>query len=121
GATLGERGVLVAGDLAPGEAADLDPELLRGIATAFGGPTSHGAILARALGVPAVVGAGPELLGVTDGTALLVDGDSGTVQVAPTDDEVATARQRRRVAQQAERAPWGSDAAPAAPRDAPGA
>ncbi len=52
-------GVLVAADLSPAETAGLDPEIVTGIATAAGGPTSHTAVLARSLGIPAVVGAGP--------------------------------------------------------------
>ncbi|HET9311559.1 MAG TPA: dihydroxyacetone kinase phosphoryl donor subunit DhaM, partial [Actinomycetota bacterium] len=55
-------GILVAADLTPADTAGLDPEIVRGIATAHGGPTSHAAVLARALGMPAVVGIGPRLL-----------------------------------------------------------
>ena len=110
-------GVLVAPELAPGETAELDPEIVRGIATAFGGPTSHGAILARALGVPAVVGAGPELLAVAEGTALLVDGDAGRVQVSPPEGDLVEIERRRRERMRADQAAWAAAAEPAVTRD----
>lgn len=80
---LTEPGVLLAPDLSPADTATLDPALVRGIATAGGGPTGHGAILARALGVPAVMGLGAQLLELSDGTELALDGSAGTVVVAP--------------------------------------
>jgi multiphosphoryl transfer protein len=110
---LKRAGILVAAELAPGETAELDPELVLGIATAYGGPTSHSAILARALGVPAVVGAGVRLLGVAEGTELLVDGDGGRVQVAPPSDAVAEIAARRREREELERAAWAEASLPA--------
>ena len=83
-----EPGILVADELGAAEAATLDPEVVLGIATAGGGPTSHASIIARALGVPAVAGLGPRVLAIDDGVPLLLDGDAGVVVVAP-DDEVA--------------------------------
>ena len=80
---LSAPGVLVVEELTPSTAASLHPDMVRGIATATGGPTSHGAILARALGVPAVVGLGEQLLEVPEDTALIVDGDRGVVIVDP--------------------------------------
>ncbi|MFD4634600.1 phosphoenolpyruvate--protein phosphotransferase [Streptomyces sp. NPDC058284] len=75
--------VLIARDLAPADTALLDPALVLGFVTEEGGPTSHSAILARALGVPAVValpGAG-ELL---EGTVVAVDGSTGEIFVDPS-------------------------------------
>jgi phosphocarrier protein FPr len=75
--------------------------VVRGIATAAGGPASHAAILARALGIPAVLGLGGAVLAVPDATPLLLDGDSGTVLVAPDAAAVAAAElagARRRAA-----------------------
>jgi phosphoenolpyruvate-protein phosphotransferase len=75
--------VLVADDLMPVDTADLDPALVVGIATAGGSPTSHTSILARALGIPAVV-AVPHLLDqVRAGTIVGLDGDSGAVHLEP--------------------------------------
>ncbi len=78
-----EKGVLIAPDLTPAETAHLDPKLVQAICTAFGGPTGHSAILAKSLGIPAVVGLGERILRVKDGETLLVDGYAGRVWVKP--------------------------------------
>ena len=83
--------VLVAHDLAPADTALLDPAQVVAFVTEKGGPTSHTAILAGAIGVPAVV-ACPGCTEVADGTIALVDGASGIVRVDPTDSEIAAAR-----------------------------
>jgi phosphoenolpyruvate-protein phosphotransferase/dihydroxyacetone kinase phosphotransfer subunit len=95
-----EPGILVVRDLTPGDAAALDRDLVQGLAVARGGATSHAAILARALGIPSVVGLGEGLLGVEDGTMLIVDGDAGTVELDPPADELAA---RRRDQEEADR------------------
>lgn len=87
--------VLVADDLAPADTVDLDPASVAGLVTARGGPTSHTAIIAKALGLPAVVSC-PDILTVAEGQALIIDGASGRVVVEPTDDEVNAARERIR-------------------------
>ena len=76
-------GIVVAPDLTPTQAARLDPSTVLGIVTAAGSAVSHGAILARALGIPAVVGAGSDVLAVPDGMTILVDGTEGVVVVDP--------------------------------------
>ncbi|EFW91583.1 phosphoenolpyruvate-protein phosphotransferase [Haladaptatus paucihalophilus DX253] len=78
--------ILVAERLTPSDTAQLDPDVLAGFATIFGGRTSHAAIFARSLGIPAVVGVGDELAQVGDGRELLVDGEDGTVVIDPDDD-----------------------------------
>lgn len=92
---LSAPSVLVATDLAPADAATLDPRVVVALVTAGGGPTAHTAIVARALGIPAVVGA-PAAPTLADGETVLVDGAAGTVLVAPTDDEVAQVEAGRR-------------------------
>lgn len=82
-AGAGPVGIALAPDLTPAEIAGLAHSLYAGVACAFGGPTSHSAILARSLGIPAVMGAGETLLAVSDGTPLLLDGEAGTVTVDP--------------------------------------
>jgi phosphotransferase system enzyme I (PtsI) len=86
--------VLVARDLAPADTAMLDPAMVVAVATDEGGPTSHTAILARAIGVPAVV-ACPGAADLSDGTLVLVDGDAGTVTVDPEPEQVERARRER--------------------------
>jgi phosphoenolpyruvate-protein phosphotransferase/dihydroxyacetone kinase phosphotransfer subunit len=88
-------GVVIADELTPADAAGLDPERVLAIATARGSTTAHAAILARALGLPAVVGLGRAVLGIADGTVLLLDGTSGSVQVDPPAKTLRDAAERR--------------------------
>jgi phosphocarrier protein FPr len=95
GAAPAEPGIVVARELTPADTAGLDPALVRGIATARGAATAHAAILARALGLPAAVGLGDAVLAIADGTALLLDGDAGTLIVDPPEEELTAAEERR--------------------------
>ena len=95
-------GVLIAPDLTPAEAAALDPATVDGIVLAAGSPTAHGAILARAKGIPAVVGVGPAALDVAPGTTVALDGRTGEVVFDP-DPEVLAAFRRRAADQTAQR------------------
>jgi multiphosphoryl transfer protein len=86
--------VLVAVDLALTDVAELDAERCLAIVTERGGATSHAAIVARSLGIPAVVGvAGASA--IPDGTLLLVDGSTGDLVMDPSTDQQATAIARR--------------------------
>ncbi len=87
-------GVLIARELAPAEAAALDSAVVTGIATARGSAGAHAAILARALGIPAVMGLGEAILTVAEDTTVLLDGGQGTVLVDPA-PQVARDGQRR--------------------------
>ncbi len=89
------EGIAIAIELAPADVARLDPELITGIATARGSPTAHAAILARALGLPTVVGLGDRLAQIEEGTTLLLDGDAASLEVDPPAQELDRARQRR--------------------------
>ncbi len=80
---IDEPGILVAADLAPAETSALDPAAVRGIVTAFGGPTSHASVLARSLAIPAVVGAGDAILHLEEGSPLAIDGGTGAIFVDP--------------------------------------
>lgn len=86
---LDQPSVLVARDLAPADTAGLNPKKVLALATAEGGPTSHTAILARALGIPAVVAVRGLL--ELDAPALDVDGDAGVVEVQTGEIRVRTA------------------------------
>ena len=85
--------VLVAKDLAPADTALLDLEKVLALVTEEGGPTSHTAILARARGVPAIVGVAGAM-DLADGTHVLVDAAAGTVTPSPTDDALAALAER---------------------------
>jgi len=91
-ADLPEGSVVLAERLTPSETAQLDPETVAGFATVTGGRTSHAAIFARSLALPAVVGVGAALNDVADGTEVVVDGDSGELLVEPDEDEREAAR-----------------------------
>jgi phosphotransferase system enzyme I (PtsI) len=77
-------GILVAKSLGPSDTIRLDASKLLGIVTMTGGPTSHAAILARSLNIPAVMGAAGIMQKITPGALLIVDGNKGEVIVNPT-------------------------------------
>ena len=110
-------GIVVADELTPADAAGLDPERVLAIATARGSTTAHAAILARALGLPAVVGLGPEVLAVPDGTTLLLDGEAGTVIADPPAAVLSDAQDRRERAEQRRAAAREHADKPAVTRD----
>src|SRR5512134_907609 len=95
----GERLVLIAQDLAPADVlhlkdrADVD---LAGFVTELGGPTSHTAILARSLGLPAVVGADRARKAIEEGDLLVIDADADIVVVNPAAEEIADFQRRVR-------------------------
>ncbi|MBB3242909.1 phosphocarrier protein FPr [Pseudomonas sp. Tn43] len=73
--------ILVMDEVGPSDVARLDPTRVAGILTARGGATAHSAIVARALGIPALVGAGAAVLLLKPGTPLLIDGQRGRLHV----------------------------------------
>lgn len=75
------RAILLADDLAPSELAALGPERVAGVCAVRGGPTSHMAIIAQSIGVPALVAIGPGLESAPEGAELLLDADAGFVRV----------------------------------------
>lgn len=84
--------ILLAEDLAPSDTAQMDPALILGFCTASGGPTSHSAIIARSLGIPAIVATGPRLLEVENDTVAILDGDSGNLYLEPSEPDIKTAK-----------------------------
>ena len=86
--------VLLAVDLAPADTAGLGAGRCLAIVTEEGGPTSHTAIIARSLGIPAVVGA-RDAIAIPDGARVLVDGSTGELIIEPTIDQQATAANAR--------------------------
>ncbi len=91
---LGEKGVsmpstpvvVVARELSPSDTASFDPEYVLGFGIVNGGPTSHIAILARALGLPAIVGADESMLNWPDDTLVILNGNDGTLIANPDPD-----------------------------------
>jgi multiphosphoryl transfer protein len=87
--------ILIADDLTPSDTAGLDPSLILGFCTAGGGPTSHSVIIARSLGIPAIVGAGPAVLEIQDDTLAILDGDAGTLYLEPSREDMEGAKAAR--------------------------
>ncbi len=86
-ANLPENSVIAARDLTPSETVSMNLDNVSGIATEQGGPTSHTAILARSLGIPAVTGLTGLLEGATPGTVCLLNGTKGTVVINPSEPQ----------------------------------
>ena len=86
---LTEAVIVLAHDLTPSETATLDTRFVLGFATEAGGRTSHTAILAGALEIPAIVGLGRCLAGVSGGETVILDGDNGRVIIDPDSETVA--------------------------------
>jgi phosphocarrier protein FPr len=109
--------ILVAEDLSPSDTAGLDPAKVVGIATASGGPTSHTAILARTLGVPALVAGGSALLELKPGTPAVLDGAAGRLHLDPGEEDLASARAAIAAARERRAREAAMRAEPAATRD----
>ena len=80
---LSAPAILVVADLTPSDLIQLDLDRVLGLCAAQGGATSHSVILARSLGIPAVVGVGPAVLQIEEGTLLALDGQEGQVWINP--------------------------------------
>ncbi|MGL5541115.1 MAG: phosphoenolpyruvate--protein phosphotransferase [Erysipelotrichaceae bacterium] len=87
--TIQESVIIVAHDLTPSDTAQLDKTYTKGFATEIGGRTSHSAIMARSLEIPAVVGVSGILSDVKHGDLLILDAVAGTLLVNPSEEEVA--------------------------------
>ncbi len=96
-AQINSEVLVLAHNLTPSETANLNPKFVRGFVTEVGGPGSHTAIVAEALGIPAVVGIGPFLTDVSGGECAIIDGFQGVVILHP--DEETLARYRHEVVQ----------------------
>ena len=80
--------ILITNDLAPSDTATLRRDKIIGFATDLGSPTSHTAIMARALGIPAIVGLHDVSVRVSSGDQILIDGNKGTLIVHPTKEQL---------------------------------
>ncbi len=109
--------IVVAEDLAPSDAASLDRTRVRGFCTTSGSATSHVAILARGLGIPAVTGIDPRVLDIRSGTRVVLDGDAGTLQREPSAAEEAEIVRRQESSARRRAAELAVAAEPAVTRD----
>jgi phosphotransferase system enzyme I (PtsI) len=115
---LPEGTVVLAEELTPADTALLDPRRVAGFATVLGGAESHTAIMARALGLPAVVGVTELLGGMPPRGLVIVDGSAGRVVIDPAPDTVEAYRARREAFQDERRAYAKLRKLPAVTRDA---
>ena len=102
---LPERAILIAEQLTPSQTASLDTRKVLGFVTVGGGATSHVAILARALGLPAICGVPSQVLALANGKQVLLDADKGELHLAPNPDaieQLETARQQHLLRRQRE-------------------
>lgn len=93
--SLQKPSIILARDLTPSDTVRLDKSLVLGFCTAEGGPTSHTAILAKALCLPAVVGAGKQVVVVVAGTMMIIDGASGEILIEPDEEQLKIHEQIR--------------------------
>ncbi|EAR11125.1 probable phosphoenolpyruvate-protein phosphotransferase [Reinekea sp. MED297] len=91
---LPENCVLVADDLTPSDTANLDKRKVVGFVTTGGGATSHSAILARAMNIPAIAGIDDQARDIANGTRVILNADQGEMRVNPEDSEVETIQQQ---------------------------
>ena len=94
-ALIDEEVVIIADDLTPSDTAQLNKNLVRGFATNIGGRTSHSAIMARSLEIPAVVACKTITEEVTAGDMVILDGSEGIVIINPSDEEIKTYQAKR--------------------------
>jgi len=87
--------ILIAEDLTPSDTANLDRAKVLGFCTTAGGASSHVAILARSLDIPAVAGIDPRALDLANDTPVILDGGKGTLRLNPSEAEIAKIRRRQ--------------------------
>ena len=92
--TVPEHAIVLARELLPSQLIALDGARVAGIGMAAGGATSHAAILAAAMGIPALVALGNEVLAVPDGTEVVLDAANGVLEIAPGESRLVSARAR---------------------------
>jgi phosphoenolpyruvate-protein phosphotransferase len=109
--------ILLAGDLSPSDTAGLDKQKVLGFCLVSGGATSHTAIIARALGLPAVAGLGETLRSIKDQTRVVVNGSTGLLTLEPTGLTLEQAEQAAAVWQKALSQARSESSQPAVTRD----
>ncbi|MCF7926450.1 MAG: phosphoenolpyruvate--protein phosphotransferase [Candidatus Izimaplasma sp.] len=97
---INEEVIVVADDLSPSDTAQLNKQFVQGFVTNIGGRTSHSAIMARSLELPAVVGTGDIMDNVSNDDTLIIDGEAGIVIINPTKDEINTYKEKQKTFKQ---------------------
>ncbi|MBW6465099.1 MAG: phosphoenolpyruvate--protein phosphotransferase [Brevefilum sp.] len=87
--------IILADDLSPSDTVSLDRDKVLGFCTARGGPTAHTAIIARALGLPAIVSAGERISGISEQTTVILNGNTGVLTLNPDQSEISTAAKQQ--------------------------
>ncbi len=90
--TIKEEVIIIAEDLTPSETSQLDAKYTKGFITSIGGRTSHAAIMARSMEIPAIVGTTSILAKAKDGDILILNALDGTVTINPTEDKIEEAK-----------------------------
>lgn len=115
--TLPPRAIIVADDLSPSDTASLDRSKVMGICTLLGGASSHAAILARTMDIPALAGVEMRIRGVADGTPVLLDASHGTLTINPDGAAIAALEKSQSERQAALQAAKAKADEPAVTRD----
>ncbi|WKA56872.1 phosphoenolpyruvate--protein phosphotransferase [Planococcus shenhongbingii] len=92
---ISDEVVIIAEDLTPSDTVQLNPKFVKGFITDIGGRTSHSAILARTLEIPAVVGAKTAMAAVENGTVIIVDGLDGQIIIDPDEATIASYEEKK--------------------------
>nr|WP_245879572.1 phosphoenolpyruvate--protein phosphotransferase [Zobellella endophytica] len=109
--------IWVAEDIGPSDVVNMDPAKVLGMVTAGGGASSHSAILARSLGIPALVAMGGAVMTLKQGTEVILNGDVGTLWVAPEAEQLAQAKVRQQQEKELAEQAWASRDQHATTRD----
>ena len=112
-----EPAILLAADLTPSDTARLDPSRVLGLAVEVGGATSHSAILARALGIPAIVGMGAALTEIADGQIIALNGGNGRLWPKPSKKQQTKLRAERETWLEQQQAAKAAGKEPAVTKD----
>lgn len=107
---LTDECIIIAEDLTPSDTAQLNLEAVRGFVTEIGSRTSHSAIMARSLDIPAIVGVGPDLRNIEAGALVVMDASEGILIVDPSPEELALFKEKKAKydRRKAELAQWAS-------------
>ncbi|WP_125152072.1 phosphoenolpyruvate--protein phosphotransferase [Clostridium rectalis] len=91
---IDQQCIIIANDLTPSDTAQINKDLVLGFGTQIGGVTSHSAIIARSIGIPAVLGVGEDIKTIKENDILILDGDNGNIIVNPAEDVLIQYREK---------------------------